>query len=346
VQYSLLGGSDILVSKICLGTMTWGEQNTESEAHAQLDAALEAGVNFIDTAEMYPVPPCAETYGRTESYIGSWLKRRGDRAKIVLATKVMSRSQDLRYVRGGETCLDRENIFAAVDASLRRLQTDYIDLYQLHWPDRRTNYFGQLGYRHDFSDRSVPIEETLEVLGDLIKVGKVRHIGLSNETPWGTMTFLRAAAERGLPRVVTIQNPYNLLNRSYEIGMAEISHREAVGLLAYSPLGFGMLSGKYLDGARPAGARLTLFDRFRRYTNDVAQLATRAYVELARRHALDPAQMALAFVNTRPFLTSTIIGATTSQQLQNNIASADLKLSSEVVAGIEEIHTRHPNPCP
>jgi len=326
--------------------MTWGEQNTEAEAQAQLDAAVAAGVNFIDTAEMYPVPPRADTYGRTESYLGSWLRLRGDRDRIVVATKVMSRSEDLRYVRSGDTHLDRANILAAVDASLARLQTDYIDLYQLHWPDRHTNTFGRLGYRHDPNDHAVPIAETLEVLGELVTAGKVRQIGLSNETPWGAMTFLHTASKRELPRAVSVQNPYSLLNRSFEIGMAEVAHREDLGLLAYSPLGFGMLTGKYLDGARPPGARLTLFERFRRYTNSYAQEATRAYVDLARRFALDPAQMALAYVNTRPFLTSTIIGATNLQQLSDNIASVDLRLPDEVLTGIEAIHTRHPNPCP
>lgn len=346
MQYSRLGRTDLRVSRICLGTMTFGEQNTEREAHAQLDAALAAGVNFIDTAEMYPVPPRAETYGHTEQYIGSWLKARGNRAQIILATKVMSRSDDLDYVRGGNTRLTRAHIEAALDASLRRLHTDYVDLYQLHWPDRRTNMFGRLGYVHDPADAPVPIEESLGALADLVKAGKVRHIGVSNETPWGVAQFLRLADERGWPRIVSIQNPYSLLNRSFEVGLAEFVHREDVGLLAYSPLGFGVLSGKYLDGARPPGARLTLFNRFRRYTGEAGHAAVRDYVKLARRHGLDPAQMALAYVNTRPFLTSTIIGATTLAQLRDDIASIDLRLSDEVLAGIEAIHAAHPNPCP
>ncbi|MDX9739963.1 MAG: NADP(H)-dependent aldo-keto reductase [Gammaproteobacteria bacterium] len=346
MKYSPLGTTGIEVSRICLGTMTFGEQNTEAEAHAQLDAALDAGINFIDTAEMYPVPPRAETYGRTERYIGSWLSRRGQRDRLVLATKVMGPSEDLHYVRDGSTRLDHRNIEAAIDASLQRLGTDYIDLYQLHWPDRRSNFFGKLGYQHDAQDDPVPLEETLEVLGRLVKAGKVRHIGVSNETPWGVMRLLQLAAERGLPRIVSIQNPYNLLNRSFEIGLAEIAHRESVGLLAYSPLGFGVLSGKYLDGKRPEGARLTRFQRFQRYTRDTAQAPVRAYVETAGRHGLDPAQMALAYVNSRPFLTSTIIGATDLQQLAANIASNDLELSEEVLAEIEAIHLRHPNPCP
>ncbi len=346
MKYSPLGNTGIEVSRICLGTMTFGEQNSEAEAHSQLDAAVAAGINFIDTAEMYPVPPRAETYGLTERYIGSWLRARGGRDRIVLATKVMGPSEDLRYVRDGSTRLDRRNIEAAVEASLARLGTDYIDLYQLHWPDRRNNRFGQLGYCHNPDDQEVPLEETLEALAALVAAGKVRHIGVSNETPWGVMRLLQLATQHGLPRIVSIQNPYNLLNRSFEVGLAEIAHREAVGLLAYSPLGFGVLSGKYLDGQRPAGARLSRFERFKRYTRETAQAPIRAYVALAREHGLDPAQMALAYVNSRSFLTSTVIGATDLQQLAANIASIDLELPAGVLAAIEAIHTSQPNPCP
>jgi len=345
MQYRRLGRTDLNVSLICLGTMTWGEQNTEAEAHQQLDAAVAAGVNFIDAAEMYPVPPKAETYGATEKYIGTWLKQRKQREKVILATKVIGRS-DFSYVRDGSQCLDRKNIEAALNASLKRLQTDYIDLYQLHWPDRNTNYFGKLGYEHDPSDVPISIDETLTVLGDLVAAGKVRHIGLSNESPWGVMTFLRAAERLGLPRVASIQNPYCLLNRTFEVGLAEVAHHEDVGLLAYSPLGFGVLSGKYLNGARPADARLTLFTRFTRYNNPVAVAATQKYVELAQRYSLDPAQMALAYVNSRSFLTSTIIGATSLGQLRNNIASVDVTLSPEIVTAIETVHQGHPNPAP
>ncbi len=347
MQYRPLGRTGIDVSAVCLGTMTWGEQNTEAEAHAQLDAAVDAGINFIDTAEMYPVPPRAETYGLTERYIGSWLRARGGRERLVLATKVMSRSDDLRYVRSGETRLDRANIEAAVDASLERLQTDYIDLYQLHWPDRRSNYFGQLGYTPVDDDDPVPLEETLAVLDDLVRAGKVRQVGLSNETPWGAMRCLcLAEAGRG-PRMASIQNPYSLLNRSFEVGLAEVAIREQLGLLAYSPLAFGTLTGKYLRGARPEGSRLALFDRFTRYTrNPEAETATAAYVELARRHGLDPAQMALAYVLGRPFVTSVIVGATDLSQLATDIASIDVCLGDEVLAGIEAIHERCPNPCP
>ena len=346
MEYRHLGRTDIKVSAICLGTMTFGEQNSEAEAHEQLDYAVAEGVNFIDTAEMYPVPPGAETYGRTEEYIGTWLNKRGNRDQVILASKVAGPARDLSYLRHGQARLDRPNIEAALDGSLKRLQTDYLDLYQLHWPDRSTNTFGKLGYQHDPADDPVPIEETLQVLGDLVRAGKVRHIGLSNETPWGAMRFLQAAKELNLPRPVTVQNPYSLLNRSFEIGMAEIAHREDLGLMAYSPLAFGVLSGKYLGGNQPAGARLTLFDRFRRYRGRRGQSATEAYVSLARSQGLDPAQMALTYVASRPFVTSVIIGATTLEQLAADIKSLDLELSQVVLAGIEEIHQDNPNPCP
>jgi aryl-alcohol dehydrogenase-like predicted oxidoreductase len=344
MKYSLL--SNLKVSSICLGTMTWGEQNTEAQAHEQLDYALSQGINFIDTAEMYSVPPRAETYGLTETYIGTWLKKRSDRDKIILATKVAGPGKIANHVRGGPR-LNRENIRKAIEDSLQRLQTDYIDLYQVHWPDRSTNFFGQLGYTHNEDEESTPIEETLAALGELVKEGKIRYVGVSNETPWGVMTYLKLAELHNLPRIVTIQNPYNLLNRTYEVGLAEISHREQVGLLAYSPLAFGVLSGKYLGGARPAGARITLFERFDRYTkNEYAIKATEAYVQLAQKHGLDPAQMALAYVNSRSFLTSNIIGATTMAQLKADIASIDLELDDDVLEAIEAIHQQHPNPCP
>jgi len=346
MEMRTLGRTDLEVSAICLGTMTWGQQNTEAEAHQQLDLALDAGVNFIDTAEMYPVPPLAETYTLTEQYIGNWLQKRGRRDDIVLASKVASRADWLPHIRDGRACLDRANIEQALHGSLKRLRTDYLDLYQLHWPDRSTNYFGALGFEAADEPATVPIEETLRVLADLVDAGKIRHVGLSNETPWGVMEFLRLARHCGLPRVVSVQNPYSLLNRSFEIGLAEVAYREDCGLLAYSPLGFGVLSGKYLHGARPAGARITLFERFSRYSNPQAEAATEAYVALAREHGLDPAQMALAFVTSRPFVTSNIIGATNLQQLQSNLGSANLVLSDEVLAGIEAIHQRHPNPAP
>ncbi len=345
MKFRPLGDSGIEVSLIGLGTMTWGQQNTEAEAHAQLDYALERGINLIDAAEMYPVPPMATTQGRTETYIGRWLAQGGRRERVVLATKVTGREPNLDWIRGGPR-LDRTQIHAALDASLRRLQTDHVDLYQVHWPERRTNFFGQLGYQPAADDEAIGIEETLDALAELVRAGKVRHIGISNETPWGLSEYLRLAAERALPRVVSVQNPYNLLNRSYEIGLAEFAHRVRVGLLAYSPLAFGVLSGKYLGGQRPAGARLTLFERFQRYGSEVAAEATAAYVALAGEHGLDPAQMALAYVNSRPFVTSTLIGATSLDQLRQDIDSVDIALDPAVLGKIEAIHRRHSNPCP
>ncbi|HMN43978.1 MAG TPA: NADP(H)-dependent aldo-keto reductase [Povalibacter sp.] len=348
MEYRQLGRTDIKVSVIGLGTMTFGEQNTEAEGHAQLDYALDHGVNLIDTAEMYSVPPRAETYGSTERIIGAWLKRSGKRDKIVLATKVAGPTHVLKidHVRGGKTGLDRKNILAAVEGSLQRLQTDYVDLYQLHWPDRSTNFFGRMGYRHMEDEQSVPVEETLDALTDLVASGKVRHIGLSNETPWGLHQFLRVAEQRKLARIVSIQNPYNLLNRTFEVGLAEMAIRERVGLLAYSPLAFGMLSGKFLNGARPPEARVVRFPRFSRYNGDIAERTTAAYVDIARRHAFDPSQMALAFVNRQRFLTSNLIGATTLAQLKTNLGSAELKLSDEVMQAIEAVHRAQANPCP
>jgi aryl-alcohol dehydrogenase-like predicted oxidoreductase len=341
-----LGDTPIRVSALCLGTMTFGEQNSEAEAHAQLDMAVDAGIDFIDTAEIYPVPPRAETQGLTEVAIGTWLKRRGGRDRLVLASKVAGPGGWIAYLRNGGNRLDRPNVAAALDASLERLQTDYLDLYQLHWPDRETNFFGKLGYEPRDTDRSVPFLETLSALDDQVKAGKVRHIGLSNETPWGVMTCLKLAERHGLPRPVSIQNPYSLLNRTFEIGLAEAALREQCGLLAYSPLGFGVLSGKYLNGVRPPKARLTLFERFSRYSNPEAERATAAYVALAHRYGLDPAQMALAWVTGRPFVTATIVGATTLGQLRCNLASADLVLPEEVSAEIERIHREQPNPAP
>lgn len=343
MQTRPLGNTGIEVSRLCLGTMTFGEQNSESEAHEQLDRAVAFGINFIDTAEMYPVPPRPETQGRTEAYIGSWLKTRTSRDDVIIATKAAGPGLD--HIRGGPR-LTRKHLHQAIDDSLARLQTDYVDLYQLHWPDRRSNFFGRLGYVHDEEEDATPLEETLSALKELVDAGKVRAIGLSNETPWGVMRCLQLADSLGVPRVASVQNPYNLLNRSFEVGLAEIAHREGVGLLAYSPLGFGVLSGKYLDGARPSNARLTLFERFQRYTGPRAEEATRAYVAIAREHGLDPAQMALAFVNSRSFLTSNIIGATNMEQLESNLESEFLKLNDDVLEAIEDVHARLSNPCP
>ena len=343
MQYSTLGDTGLQVSKICLGTMTFGEQNTEQEAHQQLDFAVDQGVNFIDTAEMYPVPPRRETQGATESFIGSWLSKRKCRDKVIIASKVAGPGM-MDYLRGGAQ-LTRNQMEQALQASLQRLQTDYIDLYQIHWPARSTNFFGQLGYQYDESV-TTPIAETLEVLASFVSSGAVRCIGISNETPWGIMQYLQIAQREQWPKIVTIQNPYSLLNRSFEIGLAEISHRENVGLLAYSPLGFGVLTGKYLDGARPAAGRLTLFDSYTRYSNEQAEMATKKYFNLARQHGLSPTQMALAYINSRPFIRANIIGATTIEQLEENIASIDVQLNDEVITGIEHIHQQIPNPSP
>ena len=346
MEYRKLGNTNLDVSALCLGTMTWGKQNTQDEAFAQLDYALERGINFIDTAEMYPVPPEAETQGATDTIIGNWLAARGCRDQVTLATKIAG--PGLGTVRGGRGDYSRGDIETAVEDSLKRLQTDVIDVYQLHWPARSSNFFGKLGYQPD-ADEADPVPGMLDVLESLQKMvdaGKIRYVGLSNESAWGTMKFLELAERHGLPRVVSVQNPYNLLNRSYEVGLAEVSDREQVSLLPYSPLAFGVLSGKYLGGEQPADARLTLFDRFTRYTKGPGIRATEAYVNLAREHGLDPAQMAIAWVTAQPFVTSNIIGATTMEQLAANIDSTEITLSDDLLAGIEAIHAEAPNPCP
>jgi aryl-alcohol dehydrogenase-like predicted oxidoreductase len=345
-----LGNTDIEVSVIGLGTMTWGEQNTEAQAHEQIDYALAHGVTLIDTAEMYPVPPKPETAGRTEQYIGTWLKANpGRRGDFALATKIAGPARQPHnptHIRGKANQFDRQNLTAAVNDSLKRLQTDYIDLYQLHWPDRSTMTFGRANYPWIDDAYTVPIAETLQVLADLVKEGKIRHIGVSNETPWGVAQFLHASQTLGLPKIVSIQNPYSLVNRNFETGLSEFTHRDGVGLLAYSPLAFGWLSGKYEGGVRPAGARITLFERFQRYSKPHAVAAISAYVALAREHGLSPTQMALAFVNSRPFVTSNLIGATTLEQLKENIGSAEVTLSADVLAAIDALHEKQPNPAP
>lgn len=349
MKYRKLGTTEIDVSLIALGTMTWGEQNTEQEAHAQLDYATAQGINFIDAAELYPVPPKPETYGLTESYIGTWLAKSKQRDQLILASKVAGPSSangGTDHIRAGQSRHNKANIEQALHDSLKRLQTDYIDLYQLHWPDRSSNFFGKLGYNHIEDEVSTPILETLMVLDDLVKAGKIRHIGLSNETPWGMSQFLKLAEKHDLARIVSIQNPYNLLNRSFEVGNAEIAIQEQVGLLAYSPLAFGHLTGKYLNGALPEGARITKWARFGRYKSANAEKATQLYVDLAKAHGLDPAQLALAYVNQQRFVTSNIIGATNLDQLKTNIDSIDLKLSDELLAEIEKIHQQYPNPSP
>lgn len=345
MDYHTLGSSELRVSRVCLGTMTFGQQNSEAEAHAQLDCARSHGINFIDTAEMYPVPPRAETCSRTETFIGRWLKTQ-PRDQVVLATKVAGPSRGMRWIRGGPQGLDRANIRAALEGSLTRLQTDYIDLYQLHWPERNVPIFGQYRFEPSHERDCTPILTQLETLDELVQEGKIRYVGLSNETPWGVCQFLRLAEERGLPRVISIQNAYSLLNRVYESGLAEIGYREQVGLLAYSPLAFGHLSGKYLDDPQAPG-RISAFPAFgQRYTKENVRPAVAAYGDLASRHGLAPAAMALAFVASREFVASTIIGATTLEQLRDNIAACATVLSSEVLAGIEALHLRYTNPAP
>ena len=349
MKYRKLGSTSLDVSVIGLGTMTWGQQNAEAEAHEQIDYALAQGVNFMDAAEMYPVPPIPETAGRTEQYIGTWFKKTGRRHDVILATKAAGPSHSAMrpsHIRGGRLNFNATNLTEAVNDSLRRLQTDYIDLYQLHWPDRRVNSFGQRDYRHSPNETTVPLEETLRALEQLVKSGKVRHVGVSNETPWGLTRYAALAEFKKLIRIASVQNPYSLVNRTYEISHSEVTMREDISLLAYSPMAFGTLSGKYLDGKRPANARVTLFERFQRYTGGNTALAVADYVKLFREHGIDPAQGALAFVNDREFVTSTIIGATTMEQLRSNIASIEVTLPEAVMKGIELIHARIPNPAP
>ena len=342
MKYRKLGNTNLKVSLICLGTMSFGEQNTEKDAHEQLSFALDHGVNFIDTAEMYAIPPKEETQGLTEKYIGSWIKKNSIRDKYIIATKVAG--PGMEYIRGG-TSLSKEHVSKAIDASLKRLNTDYIDLYQVHWPERKSNYFGRLGYIQS-DDVGIAIEETLLALNDAVVSGKIRHIGISNETPWGTHEYLRLSEEKSLPKIQTIQNPYSLLNRIYEVGLAEMSFRENIGLLAYSPLGFGVLTGKYLDST-PDKSRLGLFGEwFTRYSNQKCDEATSKYNEIARKHNISLCHMALAFVNTQPFVTSNIIGATTIDQLRENIESADIILSDEIIEEINMVHEQIPNPAP
>jgi len=345
MQHTLLGRSTLKVSRICLGTMTFGTQNSEAEAHAQLDYALAQGINFIDTAEMYSVPPSAESYGKTETYIGSWLKHQA-RDRIVLASKISGPGRGMQWIREGKLGFNRHNIQAAIEGSLRRLQTDYLDLYQLHWPDRNTPIFGQYQFDPDKERDTTPILETLTVLDELVQAGKIRHIGLSNETPWGVMEFLRLAEAHQLPRIVSVQNAYHLLNRSWENGLAEIGYREQVSLLPYSPLAFGLLSGKYHDDPTAKG-RLTLFPGFaQRYGKPNIPAAVGAYVELARSQGLTPSQMALSFVASRWFAASTIIGATDLAQLEDNIAACQIPLREDVLQAIEDLHLRYTNPAP
>lgn len=345
MKYTTLPGTDIKVSKICLGTMTFGNQNTEQEGFDQMDLSLDQGVNFFDTAELYPVPANATTQGETERIMGNWFQKTGNRSKVVLATKAAGPGSYTAHIRDNMS-FDKRNITEALDNSLKRLKTDYIDLYQLHWPERMTNFFGQRGYVHNSKDTWTDnFEEALEVLDDLIKAGKIRHIGISNESPWGLMRYLELS-KKGLPKAITIQNPYSLLTRVFEIGNSEMCMREEVGLLAYSPLGFGRLTGKYRGGHNLDKARLTVFPNMARYNSDQSIEATEHYYQIAKNHGISLTQMALAFVNQQPFLTSNIIGATNLEQLQENIGSIDLTLSKEIMKEIEAVHNKIPNPAP
>ena len=349
MQLKPLANTGILVPEICLGTMTFGEQNTQAEAFQQLEYALDQGLFFWDTAEMYPVPPKPETQGATETILGNWIAQRGKRDQLFIASKIAGPSQGGSHIRDGQTRFNAAEISSAIDGSLKRLQSDYIDLYQLHWPQRPTNFFGKLGYGNAEAQQDTEItalEETLSALSDEIKKGRIRYIGLSNETPWGTLKFLHLAEKLGLEKFVSVQNPYSLLNRTYDIGMSEIAHYENVGLLAYSPLAFGYLTGKFRNGARPANARVTLFSRFSRYSNPESEWATEQYAQLAERHGLSLTQLSLAFIKQQFFVTSTIIGATNLDQLKENIQAFEIDLSAEVLQGIEDIHRQQPNPAP
>jgi aryl-alcohol dehydrogenase-like predicted oxidoreductase len=345
MRYTTIPQTDIRVSKICLGTMTYGQQNTEADAHEQLSYALDQGVNFIDTAEMYSIPGRKETQGSTERHIGSWLKDQ-KREDLVVATKITGPMPYFNYLRDN-LGFSREVIHSALDQSLKRLQTDYVDVYQLHWPERNVNFFGQRNYVHKENEAWTDnFQEVIETLDGLVKEGRIRHYGVSNETSWGVMRQLQESDKHGLARCKTIQNPYSLLNRTFEINLAEVSMREKVGLLAYSPLAFGVLSGKYLGGRMPEKSRIKLFPNYSRYSNPQALHLTEKYKEMADRHGLSLTHLSLAFVNQRPFVTSNIIGATTMEQLRENISSIDIELSEEMLSEIDEIQNLQPNPAP
>ncbi len=345
MKYTTLPNTDIQVSKICLGTMTFGQQNTEAEGHAQMDYALEQGVNFFDTAEMYSVPARQETYGSTERILGTWFQKTGNRDKVVLASKIARPNPNFTYMRE-KNDFSPASIQYALDKSLERLQTDYIDLYQLHWPERKTNFFGQRGFKVQDDAWEDNIHAVLETLNGFIQQGKIKHIGLSNETPWGIMRFLEESKYHNLPRIKTIQNPYSLLNRLYENGSAEIGIRENVGLLAYSPMAFGVLSGKFLTGEAHPNARINLFPQFSRYNSEQSAAATRLYNEIAQQNGLTLTQLALAFIEQQPFVTSTIIGATTMEQLKENIDTINVTLSEELLQAIDGVQAKIPDPAP
>ena len=345
MNYKKLGNTDLDVSTICLGTMTWGEQNTQKEGFEQMNFALDQGVNFFDTAEIYSIPPRKETFGDTEVIIGNWFEKTKKRGKVILASKVCGPMRE--YVRGGGNQFGTKNISEALEGSLKRLKTDYIDLYQLHWPERKTNFFGKLGYEHDDTNEWTQFEDILSDLNKFIDQGKIRHIGLSNETPWGLSKFLELSKSKNLPRMLSVQNPYNLLNRTYEVGLSEMSVREKAGLLAYSPLACGYLSGKYRNNQMPKGTRMERDgDFWTRYSKPNSNQAIDAYYEISKKHKLNFAQMSLKFIEIQPFVTSVIIGATTMEQLKTNIESVNINLSDDVIKEINEVQTIYPNPCP
>ena len=348
MNYKKLGNSNLNISTICMGTMTWGEQNTLEEAFEQMDYAYDQGINIFDSAELYPVPPSADTQGETSRILGQWVKSRKIRDKVIIADKIVGRS-GMNWFRpeGIETRLDKKQIEFALDRTLKNLEMDYVDIYQLHWPDRPINVFGGLEYEHTDSRDAISIEETLTALDELVKQGKIRHIGLSNETAWGTSEFLKVASEKKMSKIISIQNPYNLLNRSFEVGLSEISIREQVGLLAYSPLASGILTGKYFDGKLPKGSRMDLFGhRYPRYKTLNAEAAAKKYHAVASKHGLNPCQMAIKFCEIQKFVSSVIIGQTTMEQLKTNIGSISLNLSKEVIKDINEVQIIYSNPCP
>ncbi len=346
MNYKKLGSTDVDVSTICLGTMTWGEQNSKADGFEQMDYAIDNGVNFWDTAEIYAIPMREETYGETENIIGEWFKKTKKRDKVILATKV-SGPTSKEYIRGGGCSYDKESMSEALEKSLKRMQTDYIDLYQLHWPERNTNFFGQQGYEHDSNEKNwIAFEEILETLKKFVDAGKIRYVGLSNETAWGLAKCLELSKLKNLPKMMAVQNPYNLLNRTYEVGLAEISVREQSGLLAYSPLAFGYLTGKYRNNNMPKGSRIDLFKDFTRYNNENSIKAIEEYYKISQKFNLDFAQMSIKFCEIQPFVTSVIIGATTMQQLKTNVESVNVKLNNEIINEINEIQKKYPNPCP
>ena len=346
MNYKKLGSTNVDVSTICLGTMTWGEQNSKADGFEQMDYAIENGVNFWDTAEIYAIPMREETYGETENIIGEWFKKTKKRDKVILATKV-SGPTSKEYIRGGGCSYDKKSMSEALEKSLKRMQTDYIDLYQLHWPERNTNFFGKQGYEHDSNEKNwIAFEEILENLKKFVDAGKIRYVGLSNETAWGLSKCLELSKLKNLPKMMAVQNPYNLLNRTYEVGLAEISVREQSGLLAYSPLAFGYLTGKYRNNNMPKGSRIDLFKDFDRYNNENGIKAIEEYYKISQKFNLDFAQMSIKFCEIQPFVTSVIIGATTMQQLKTNVESVNVNLNNEIINEINEIQKIYPNPCP